>query len=210
MDQMLRIRPHKARVLKTEIHYGRLFSVGQDHMFCDYDLTRSEKRHTLDIKKGLLDMNVNYEENQVAFLRLNGIVDFYSIHDYQKQLYEIDLSDRHNSELTCFTWTKPNQMAIGIEDGSLLLYDTRNLRRPLTETSVSSKPKRIKLLKNGTILVLSDRLDFLDSYMIHQKALIVDADGRSLSAVTEDVDRNSIIVSGFDQKLHFFKLKNQL
>lgn len=210
MDQMLRIRPHKARVLKTEIHFGRLFSVAQDHVFTDFDLTRSEKRYSLDTKKGLLDMSINYEENLAAFLRLNGSVDFYSIHDYQKQLWGIDLSDRQNSDLTCFAWSKPNQLVIGIEDGSLLLFDTRNLRKPLTESKIESRPNRLKLLNNGKILVLSDRLDFLDSYLINEESVSVDDGGSSLSTVTEDIERNSIVVAGFDQKLHFIKLKNQL
>lgn len=210
MEQLSRIRPHKAKLLRTEIHYDRLFSVAQDHMFCDYDLTNSEKRCSLDIKKGLVDMALNYEENQVCFLRLNGVVDFYSINEYQKQLYEIDVSEKTSSDLTCIAWTKPNQLCIGTEDGSLFLYDIRNLRRPLTEADLGNRPSRIKLLKNGKILVLSDQLDFFDSYMGHEESVTVDAAGGSLTAVTEDTERNSIVVGGFDQKLHFIMLKNQL
>lgn len=207
MEQMLRFRLHKARIIKAGISSSKLYTLGQDHHFCEYDMVKNLKTLSVDLKTGALDLSINYREEMAAVSKLNGSINFYSIADGRKLPLTIDVSERAESQPSAISWIGTNHIAVGMADGALLLYDIRKPNIVEKQSQVDGKINRIVALNDGSVLALSSRLDFFDMYLRHESSLVVDPSWSSLYAAFEDRSRRAIVVAGFDQKLHVVRPK---
>ena len=210
MEQVARTRMHQARVTRSSIKDDCLYTLGQDNLACIYDITTMKQVASLDLKRASLDMAVHAQDDSVAISKVCGSIDFYSMYDSRKLQLMIDISDRPESSCSAVAWLNANQIAAGMIDGSLLLYDIRKPSIPVIETCADSKINKILRLSNGSLLVLSNRADFYDHFLNREQSINIDDSGYSYSIAYEDVARRSIVVSGFEQKLHILKQKSQV
>jgi WD40 repeat protein len=220
----------------------KMISVGDDHVISLYDLEKLKPEIVRQFQKAAVDIcfektdswnTTSLSKDGLLLLTdCDGRITMHTQSDLRKVISPQGLSclspslstsmeDSHDLPV-CATWVDSRQFAAGFDNGTVALFDVRQMQKglpvavcPLKKDDRPNKLMRLSSQFGSPVCVLGHSVSFLSKDMKFMESVEIVSVGESgpdekLYCVAEDIKRDSLLVAGTGQKLHLLKPRSKL